>query len=115
MAPERQPQSLSAQQPAPTAPHPVQLSSDNPPLIVQPKAKNIHLRSGPGMVYPVVGNADERAKYIVTDWNDRWFKVLPQSANAAPNGEEIAGWIRTDSVQVVPGSSNGTQSGVMTN
>jgi hypothetical protein len=108
MAPERQPQSLTAQQPAPTAPHPVQLSSDNPPLVVQPKARNIHLRSGPGMVYPVVGNADERAKYIVTDWNDRWFKVLPQSASASQNGEEIAGWIRTDSVQVVPAASNGT-------
>jgi len=94
MAPERQP--------IPTAPHPVQLSSENPPLIVQPRAKNIHLRSGPGMVYPVVGNADERAKYVVTDWNDRWFKVLPQSPGNAQNGEEIAGWIRTDSVQVVP-------------
>ncbi|MFL5815494.1 MAG: hypothetical protein ACJ763_18100 [Bdellovibrionia bacterium] len=100
MAPERMP--------APTAPHPVQLSSDNPPLVVQPKAKNIHLRSGPGMVYPVVGNADERAKYVVTDWNDRWFKVLPQSASASQNGEEIAGWIRTDSVQVVPAATNGT-------
>ncbi len=94
MAPERQP--------IPTAPQPVQLSRDNPPLIVQPKAKNIHLRSGPGMVYPVVGNADEKTKYVVTDWNDRWFKVLSQ------NSEEIAGWIRTDSVQVVP--SQGTTS-----
>jgi hypothetical protein len=117
MAPDRQPQSLSAQQLVPTAPKPVQLSSDNPPLLVQPKAKNIHLRSGPGMIYPVVGNADEKAKYIVTDWNDRWFKVLPQTgANAAQNSaqnnaqanEEIAGWIRTDSVQVVPASGNGT-------
>lgn len=95
MAPERQL--------IPTAPHPVQLSSENPPLIVMPKAKNIHLRSGPGMVYPVVGNADEKSKYVVTDWNDRWFKVLPQAPGTnLQNGEEIAGWIRTDSVQVVP-------------
>jgi hypothetical protein len=106
MAPDRQ-------QLIPTAPKPVQLSSDNPPLLVQPKAKNIHLRSGPGMIYPVVGNADEKAKYVVTDWNDRWFKVLPQAGanaaqNGAQNGTEIAGWIRTDSVQVVPASNNGT-------
>lgn len=102
MAPDRQ-------QLVPTAPHPVQLSSENPPLIVQPKAKNIHLRSGPGMVYPVVGNADEKAKYVVTDWNDRWFKVLPHSGTSpSQDGEEIAGWIRTDSVQVVPAANNGT-------
>jgi hypothetical protein len=99
MAPERQL--------VPTAPKAVQLSSDNPPLVVMPKAKNIHLRSGPGMVYPVVGNADEKAKYVVTDWNDRWFKVLPQVPGAnTQNGDEIAGWIRTDSVQVVPVASN---------
>jgi hypothetical protein len=106
MAPERQIQTQVAHQPAPIAPQPVQLSSENPPLIVQAKAKNIHLRSGPGMVYPVVGNADMKTKYIVTDWNDRWFKVLPQTPAGPSPAEEIAGWIRTDSVQVIPAANS---------
>jgi hypothetical protein len=107
MAPERQPQaSHGVTQPIPTAPNPVQLSADNPPLIVQPKIKNTHLRAGPGMVYPVVGNADEKARYVVTDWNDRWFKVLPQVPTGNQQTEEVAGWIRTDTVQVVSDASS---------
>lgn len=99
MAPERPPERVQTS----VTPKAVQLSTENPPLIVQPREKNTHIRSGPGMVYPVVGNARENVKYVVTDWSDRWFKVLPQEPAKARNvaSEEQTGWIRTDAVQVL--------------
>jgi hypothetical protein len=73
---------------------PVRMSS-GAALIVRPKEKGINLRQGPGMVFGVAGAANENEKYVVIDWSDRWFKVVPEAPEGKTAGPK--GWIRTDS------------------
>lgn len=82
--------------------------TEQPPLIVKPRGKTLYLRSGPGLEYPVIGFVNEAKNYIVTDWNDRWYRVLPQVDEVPIAGsprQELDGWIRTDSVRVVQAQS----------
>lgn len=78
--------------------------TEEPPLVVKPKGKTLYVRSGPGLNYPVIGFVKENSNYIVTDWSDRWYRVLPQVSEPPEPGapqQELDGWIRTDSVRVV--------------
>lgn len=70
-------------------------------LVVQPKANNAKFRSGPGTLYPESGSADASQRYVVADWNDRWFKVVLKGQLDAKGMPQTA-WIRTDMVKVVP-------------
>lgn len=83
------------------------LTKGSASLIVQPRAKNADLHSGPGSLYPIVGIANTAQHYLVTDWNDRWFRVIlrENAAKEASKPPKMA-WIRTDLVQVVPAGSD---------
>jgi hypothetical protein len=95
MAPVRNPEPLTpaaSQAPAP--------GLGTATLVVQSKAKNADLHSGPGSLYPTVAYAEPTQRLLVADWNDRWFKVvLPGEEH---NTAAKTGWIRTDLVQVLP-------------
>jgi hypothetical protein len=84
--------------PSRAAPGAATLDLPNTALVVRTRIKNATLRAGPGLEYPIVGQADAELRYFVADWRDRWFKIsLP---SAAPSGERVA-WIRNDLVQLL--------------
>jgi hypothetical protein len=56
-----------------------------------------HIHSGPGMKYPVIGTADNKRKYAVEEWRDRWFKIKLESPAPAKTA-----WIRNDMVRLSP-------------
>jgi hypothetical protein len=63
-------------------------------LVIQAKISGVKLRSGPGLQYPVIANAETNLSYPVADWNDHWFKiVMPQDQSFA--------WVRNDNVQLI--------------
>lgn len=98
----------AAQAPAETGEKPAAPAVKQSILVVQPKSRSADLHSGPGSLYPVLGMANPAGSYVVTDWNDRWFKVLlPKqgilnSTKLAQKTAPRTAWIRTDLVQVVP-------------
>ena len=68
-------------------------------LVVQATISGVKLRSGPGLQYPVVANAETKLSYRVADWNDHWFKiVMPQDQSFA--------WVRNDNVQLISSDSS---------
>jgi hypothetical protein len=126
--------SLSAARPVASAPLAVVASAPEPPvsdqihqramapvrdeapapqnLVVQPRIRRAAVRTGPGLEYPIIGLAQPNARYLVSDWSDRWFKVVienPSQALQQPASALIAGrgritaWIRNDLVQLTSG------------
>ena len=88
MAPVRESEPVKAVTATPAA--------DLAPLVVQAKVKNASLRAGPGLEYKILGYATPELKYIVSEWNDRWFKVIISSEQ-----EKRTAWIRNDLVRLV--------------
>lgn len=66
-------------------------------IMVQARVKNASLYSGPGMQFQVIGVADPKLRYEVTDWNDHWFKIIGEPRD--PGTPQA--WIRNDMVQRV--------------
>jgi hypothetical protein len=66
------------------------------PLLVEAKVKNASLRSGPGLEYRILGYATPDLKYTVSEWNDRWFKIIVNTG-----AEKQTAWIRNDLVRLV--------------
>ncbi len=58
-------------------------------------ADNVHIHSGPGLKYPVIGQASNQRKYAVEEWKDRWFKISLQNPGGAKTG-----WVRNDQVRL---------------
>jgi len=67
-------------------------------VMVRIRANNVKLHTGPGLNFPVVGIANNDIRYLVTDWNDRWFKI---KAQVATNGAADTAWVRNDMVQLI--------------
>ena len=59
-------------------------------LAVRASRPGIHLYTGPGMQFPVIGTADPAIAYPVKGWSDQWFKI-------ELNANTVA-WIRNDLV-----------------
>lgn len=72
--------------------------SESAPLVVQPINPEAVLRSGPGHEYAVIGTAPTTSKYLVSDWSDRWFKVVP--VNQKDSAQAKPAWIRNDLVRI---------------
>jgi hypothetical protein len=89
MAPTREPQLTDA---APTITN----------MLVQTAISNAKVRSGPGIEHELVGIADPETRYVITAWQDRWFKIQPKAnAAAAVAPPQIEGWIRNDLVRII--------------
>lgn len=69
-------------------------------LVVKPKVENAHLRAGPGAFYPLLGKVNLKSRYLVMDWNDRWFKIAIQTDPTQKTTAKTA-WIRNDLVQII--------------
>lgn len=93
MAPLRAPEAL----PAPQAPMP------QGSLVVRSRLKKVNLHSGPGIHFPIVAKAGQEQEYLVTNWNDHWFGVVPKEplTKQGSTQPKIA-WVRADMVQAVP-------------
>ena len=64
-------------------------------LRVRPRNESINLRSGPGLEYGVIGTATRNDTYVVSDWDDRWFKIVLEASR-----QRIA-WVRNDMVEII--------------
>jgi hypothetical protein len=69
-----------------------------PALFVKIRSSKANVHSGPGMQFPVIGKATPDVKYVVEDWNNRWFKLSLHSRDL----KKGIGWVRNDLVQVLP-------------
>jgi hypothetical protein len=106
MAPVRQPMPSAAKMEEPeeyeeemeelTAVTP-QISS----MMVRVPIDKAKIRSGPGLDYPVIAYAKPDQRYLITSWNERWFKIKVQTAAATVAGARNEGWIRNDLVQLL--------------
>lgn len=67
------------------------------PIRVKLISANISLHSGPGMQYPVVGVGNPAQEYWVTDWRERWYKIIPKDKKDA----SLAAWVSNDKIQVL--------------
>jgi len=63
-------------------------------LKVRISVEDANLRSGPGLDSPVVGLGDPTVTYRITQWQGRWFEVVPEQA--ATLGVNGPAWIRND-------------------
>ncbi len=71
-------------------------------MLVQPAIANAKIRSGPGIDFSLVGIADPETRYVITAWQDRWFRIKPKTAAAAAiPAPQIEGWIRNDLVRTI--------------
>jgi hypothetical protein len=92
--PQIPPQALAQASPArPATANPI----GNRQMRVQARGIETKLRSGPGAEYPVIGTTS-RGRFLVMDWNDHWFKVVPEGVTTA---QAKPMWIRNDMVQVI--------------
>ena len=63
-------------------------------LRVRISVEDANLRSGPSLDSPVVGLGDPIVTYKITQWQGRWFEIVPeQTATLGVNGPA---WIRND-------------------
>jgi hypothetical protein len=74
-------------------------------ITVKLRTKQANLYSGPGTNYPIVGTAMSETQYFVSDWNDRWFKLIQRNGPSVIN----VGWIRNDLIQILPAGSAGSR------
>jgi N-acetylmuramoyl-L-alanine amidase len=74
-------------------------------------AYNVHIRSGAGTDYPVIGEADFGSRYVVISQDHGWFEV------SLPNGGTgwIASWLTTNVLQSASNSSNNPSSSSSSN
>jgi hypothetical protein len=86
-APERQTPNTTAN----TSP----AASQFPGMVVRPKSSQTLLRQGPGDQFKELGFANPELQYIVTEWKDRWFKVIIQDSRQTA-------WVRNDQVVLTP-------------
>lgn len=67
-------------------------------MYVEPVLRDVKLRSGPGLQYPVVGIAEMSEQYRVLGFRDRWFHVVP--VVPSPTKPKHA-WVRNDVIKSV--------------
>lgn len=66
-----------------------------PGLIIQAKTKGVKLHTTPSVYSEVIGVANPTANYLVTEWNDRWFRVLIKGK------PHLTAWVRNDQVHLI--------------
>jgi hypothetical protein len=72
-------------------------------MVIRIPIDHAKIRSGPGLDYPVIAYAKPDQRYLITAWNDRWFKIKVQNgvAAVAVAVSRAEGWIRNDLVQLI--------------
>jgi hypothetical protein len=65
-------------------------------FMVKVRLSRANLHSGPGAEFPVVGEATPNLQYLVSDWNNRWFRLTTTGHDS-----RTVGWVRNDLVQVL--------------
>ena len=72
-------------------------------MAVETRTARVILRAGPGQSFPVVGVAQPQTRFRVSDWNDRWFKIIvdQQPLDNVPTESPRVAWVRNDLVQLV--------------
>ncbi len=108
---------MAAIQNPPPAPEEHKINTQS--LLVKIRNKRVNLHSGPGIDLPVIGVALPGTNYIVTETNDRWFKLLLSpnklnqnsgqkfALNVGQDSNQRSGWIRNDYVQILSETPQG--------
>lgn len=69
-------------------------------IFVQPKGMGVRLRELPSVESDILGVANPRYKYVVTEWADQWFKILIPAPAGSPVGTRKTAWIRNDQILI---------------
>ena len=107
MAPERAPEPIvvqtQTQEPAVAEP---QTTINSAPTLVEGKQtvsvtirdREVNLRTGPGLTYPVIGKAQEGETFQVIDWEDQWLKVQVDDPKVAASD---TAWLKKNRANLV--------------
>jgi hypothetical protein len=106
MAPERAPEPVATQAPVQIQEPAETVTQTTPPTLVEGKQtvsvtirdREVNLRTGPGLTYPVIGKAQEGETFQVIDWEDQWLKVQVEDPKVAAS--ETA-WLKKNRANLV--------------
>lgn len=106
MAPERAPEPIPVVAPEPVLPAPQQPVVTSAPTLVEGKQtvsvtirdREVNLRTGPGLTYPVIGKAQEGETFQVIDWEDQWLKVQVEDPKIAASD---TAWLKKNRANLV--------------